>query len=202
MNRRLLDIGIAQAVAPGEAQSGDCCFVQDSSSRALIGVIDGLGHGAEAATAAEAARGALDDPASLSVGALMLRCHERLQDTRGAAMTLMSFDAANMQLEWSGVGNVAAVLLHPEPTGKLRRTQLFVRGGVAGVRLPSIAVSSARFAFGDMIVAATDGVHSSFADSINRIEPPQQLAERLLMRYQTGTDDALLVVACVRRREP
>lgn len=201
MRRGLLDIGIAQVVSPGEVQSGDRCFILDSGERALIGVIDGLGHGPEAASAAEAARAALDEPANHSVGALMLRCHERLMDTRGAAMTLMSFDPQTQQLEWSGVGNVTAVLLHPEPTGKLHRTQLFVRGGVAGVQLPSIAVSSARFAPGDMLVAATDGVHSSFPDHINRIEPPQQLADRLMQRYQTGTDDALLVVACVRRRE-
>jgi negative regulator of sigma-B (phosphoserine phosphatase) len=197
----LLDIGIAQVVSPGEVQSGDRCIVQESGDRALIGVIDGVGHGPEAALAAEAARAALDEPADHSVGALMMRCHERLQDTRGAAMTLMSFDARNLMLEWSGVGNVAAVLLHPEPSGKLRRTELFVRGGVAGLMLPSIAVSSARFALGDMVVAATDGVHSSFADNINRIEPPQQLAERLLARYQTGNDDALVVVANIRWRE-
>lgn len=202
MKRRLLDIGIAQMVSPGEVQSGDRCIVQDTSERALIGVIDGVGHGPEAAHAAEAARSALDEPANHSVGALMLRCHERLLETRGAAMTLMAFDAQTLQLEWSGVGNVAAVLLHPEPSGQLRRTDLFVRSGVAGVLMPSIAVSSARFAPGDMVVAATDGVHSSFADHINRIEPPQQLAERLLARYQTGNDDALVVVANIRRRQP
>lgn len=201
MRQRLLDIGIAQIISPGEVQSGDRCIVQDGEERALIGVIDGVGHGPLAAHAAEAARAALDEPADHSVGELMLRCHERLQDTRGAAMTLMAFDAQTFQLEWSGVGNVAAVLLHPEPSGKLRRTELFVRSGVAGVLLPSIAVSSTRFAPGDMVVVATDGVHSSFADNINRIEPAQQLAERLLARYQTGNDDALVVVANIRRRE-
>lgn len=199
--RRLLEVGIAQAVSPGEVQSGDVCFLQELDDRALLGVIDGLGHGAEAAQAAEAARAALDGPPDQSVGALMMRCHEQLRETRGAAMTLIAFDGHKLQLEWIGVGNVAAVLLHPEISGKLRRTDLFVRGGVAGVQVPSMVVSSARFALGDMVVAATDGVHTSFADNINRMEPAQQLAERLLGRYQTGHDDALVVVARIRRRQ-
>jgi negative regulator of sigma-B (phosphoserine phosphatase) len=199
MKSRLLEVGIAQRISPGEELSGDRCFVQQSGNRALLGVIDGLGHGAAAANAAEAAGAVLEGPAPLPVSALMQRCHERLRDTRGAALTLMEFNIAVWQLQWTGVGNITAVLLHPEPFGKLCRTELFVRGGVAGVRLPSTVAYSARIALGDMVVAATDGVRSSFAWDINRIEPPQQLADRLLARHHNGYDDALVVVARIQR---
>jgi hypothetical protein len=91
------------------------------------------------------------------------------------------------------------VLLHPEASGRLCSKALFVRGGVAGKQLPAAGVSSTRMVRGDMVVVATDGVHSSFADDIRRIEPAQQLAERLLARYGTGRDDALVVVACIQR---
>jgi negative regulator of sigma-B (phosphoserine phosphatase) len=199
MTRPLLEIGIAEMVAPGEVRSGDRCFVHQSGNQALLGVIDGLGHGEEAGAAAETAGAVLAGPMPRSLTALLHSCHERLRDTRGAALTLMAFDGATSRLEWIGVGNVVAVLLHPEPTGRLRSKELYVRSGVAGKQLPSIIASTARLARGDMVVAATDGVHYSFIEGIRRIEPPQQLAERLLRSYGTGRDDALVVVALIQR---
>jgi len=197
----VLKIGTAHRMAPGEETSGDRCFVQQSADSAVVALIDGLGHGPEAAIAAEAAQAALASPDRQSPSLLMQRCHERLRETRGAALTVMQFDMRTLQLEWTGVGNIIAVLLHPEPNGKFTRTELFGRGGVVGVQLPSIASSSLRIVPGDMLVAATDGVHTSFAYGITRIETPQQLADRLLTRYCTGYDDATVVVAQIQRSE-
>jgi negative regulator of sigma-B (phosphoserine phosphatase) len=196
-----LKIGVAHRPAPGEEKSGDRCFVQQWAERAIVALIDGLGHGPEAAMAAEAAQAALQAPDRQSPSMLIQRCHERLRETRGAALTVMQLDTQAWQLEWIGVGNVMAVLLHPEPTGRLTRTELFGRGGVAGVQLPSTATCCVRIAPGDVLVAATDGVHSNFAYGIARLEPPQQLAERLLTRYCTGYDDAMVVVAQIQRSE-
>jgi serine phosphatase RsbU (regulator of sigma subunit) len=197
----LLKIGMAHRAAPGEEISGDRCFVHQSADCAVVALIDGLGHGPEAAIAAEAAQAALVAPDRQSPALLMQRCHERLRETRGAALTVMQFDMQAQLLEWTGVGNIIAVLLHPEPNGKLTRTELFGRGGVVGVQLPSTASCSLRIAPGDMLVAATDGVHTSFAYGITRVEAPQQLADRLLTRYCTGYDDAMVVVAQIQRSE-
>jgi len=199
MTRLLLDIGIAEMPSPGEAYSGDRCFVQQTGGHALLGVIDGLGHGEEAAAAADTARAALAGPMPRSLAALLRNCHDQLRETRGVALTLMSFDAAASRLEWIGVGNVVAVLLHPEASGRLGSKELYVHSGVAGKQLPAVIASSARLMRGDMVVAATDGVHYSFIEGIRRIEPPQQLAERLLRQYGTGRDDALVVVAHIQR---
>jgi hypothetical protein len=199
MTRLLLDIGIAEMPSPGEVHSGDRWFLQQSDGHALLGIIDGLGHGEEAGLAAEAAQAALAGAMPRSLAALLRGCHDQLRDTRGAALTLMSFDAAASRLEWIGVGNVVAVLMHPEPTGRLCSKELYVHSGVAGKQLPAVVASSTRMVRGDMVVAATDGVHYSFIEGIRRIEPPQQLAERLLRRYSTGRDDALVVVAQIQR---
>ena len=198
---QVLQIGVAHRPAPGEQQSGDRCFVQQAADCAVLALVDGLGHGPQAAIAAEAALAALRAPDRQSPSLLIQRCHERLRETRGAALTVMQFDMQSWQLEWTGVGNVIAVLLHPEPTGKLTRTELFGRGGVAGVQLPSTASSSVRIAPGDVLIAATDGVHPNFAYGITRFEAPQQLADQLLTRYCTGYDDAMVVVAQIQRSE-
>lgn len=198
MSLALIDIGAATSTLPGEIECGDRYVVRNGPTRALVGVIDGIGHGAEAARAAQQAAAVLESFSEEPVGPLLRRCHEALRRTRGAAITLIAFNGGDNRIEWVGAGNVTAVLLHPGPFGRLRCRELLVRGGVAGAHLPSIASSAAEMLRGDFVVAATDGMHKHFIDGIKRSEPPQQLAERLLAEYRTRRDDALIVVARVR----
>ena len=197
MTRRILDVGVAEFTLPGQPCSGDRYHLHQTSDHALIGVIDGLGHGAEAAVAAEAACGQLAAADTQSVGQLLARCHEELRGTRGAAMTLMNLDMKARRLEWAGVGNIMALLLHPQSSGKLARTELYVRGGVVGVSIPATVASGVNIAPGDLVVAATDGVDIGFADHVTRPEALQKLADRLLGEHRNGHDDALVLVARV-----
>jgi hypothetical protein len=49
---------------------------------------------------------------------------------------------------------------------------------------------------GDTLIFATDGVRSDFAsEHLAHDDPPQQLADRILARWGTKTDDALVLVA-------
>jgi negative regulator of sigma-B (phosphoserine phosphatase) len=117
-------------------------------------------------------------------------------------MTLMNLDMKARRLEWVGVGNIMALLLHPQASGKVSRTELYVRGGVVGVSIPATVVPGVNIAPGDLVVAATDGVDIGFVDDIGRAEAPQNLAERLLERYRNGHDDALVVVARIHWGNP
>ncbi|HEY1633585.1 MAG TPA: hypothetical protein VGF64_02425, partial [Acidimicrobiales bacterium] len=49
----MLEWAVAARPFPGESVSGDQSVVRVSETEALLAVIDGLGHGPEAATAAE-----------------------------------------------------------------------------------------------------------------------------------------------------
>lgn len=191
-----IEIGIAQAARPGEIRSGDRCVVKTAARRTLIAVIDGVGHGPEAALAADAAVEILDVFAGESVSLLMRLCHERLRSTRGAAITLIVVDPAANAAEWVGAGNVAAVVSQTDPPGKRRCRELLVRSGIAGSLLPSTDALSLKIARGDTVVLATDGVHRTFIDGVcNSGGSVQRLAEQLLAKYGTAQDDALVVVA-------
>lgn len=195
MSNELIEVGVAQFTLPGEQESGDRCVVRYFDGRAVVGVIDGLGHGPEAAHAAERAVEVVERYGHEPVGLLMQRCHERLLDTRGAVITLLELGAG--RLRWVGAGNVAAVLVRRhEPLGELRCEELLVRSGVAGIVLPSIDAFDAEIGPGDLVVAVTDGIRSSFIGALGR-ESPQRLADRLLEDYRTGQDDALVVAARV-----
>jgi serine phosphatase RsbU (regulator of sigma subunit) len=198
MTPQRIDIGVAQLARSGEVHSGDRHVVRTVAARTLIGVIDGVGHGLGAAQAAAAAASVLETYEGASVAKLLESCHERLRDTRGAAVTLIVVDTAARVLEWVGVGNVAAALVRIEPSGTHSVRELLIRAGLAGSSLQSTEALHVSIAAGDTIVLATDGVDPACMDEINPSEPVQQLAEHTLNRYGRAQDDALVVVARFR----
>jgi negative regulator of sigma-B (phosphoserine phosphatase) len=189
----LLDWGWAQAALDGE-HCGDAHVVSEFAGGALVGVVDGLGHGFEAAVAARTATRLLASLAGQPLDVLVERCHEALRRTRGAVLSLASFDAPGSAMTWGGIGNVEAVLLraHPAP---VTREALVPRGGIVGFRLPALNARTLPVAPGDLLVLATDGVHDGFAEGVERDRTPREIAEGILARHARGTDDALVLVA-------
>src|SRR6266700_7377551 len=97
-------------------ESGDRHVVATFPDGALVAVIDGLGHGTEAARAAKAAVYLIEACPHESVVDLIQHCHEALRRTRGAVMSLASFDARTSSITWAGVGSVDSVLLRMNTT--------------------------------------------------------------------------------------
>src|SRR5581483_5470340 len=124
--------------------------------------IDGLGHGPEAAEAAKAASAILHAHPNQPVVTLFEKCHEGLRRTRGAVMTLASFDARTSSLTWLGVGNVEGIVLRERPGGGPSRESVTARGGVVGFQLPPLRPSTLAISPGDLLVMATDGIRNSF----------------------------------------
>jgi len=110
----VIDWGVASSALPGQTQSGDLHLVKPVATGVLLAVVDGLGHGAEAATAARTAVTTLDEHASESVLALLQRCHWALKGSRGVVMSLAFADRQQNQLTWAGVGNVECMLFHAD----------------------------------------------------------------------------------------
>src|SRR5437773_3945378 len=106
--------GVAMRTLSGERESGDLHVVKSAGPGVLAGVVDGLGHGAEAASAARAAVAVLDQHAHEPLLPLLQRCHRALLGTRGVVLSLLLFDGAAGSMTWLGVGNVEGVLLRSE----------------------------------------------------------------------------------------
>lgn len=178
-----------------EQDSGDAHVVADFPGGVLVGVIDGLGHGWEAAQAAREAVSVLEQHAGEPLVELVQLCHEALRKTRGAVMSLASFDAGGSAMTWTGVGNVEALLLRADRTASPAREAVHQRGGVVGYQLPQLRASSLPVSPGDTLVLASDGIRSSFATDLRLYESPQHMADSILARHARGSDDALVVVA-------
>ncbi len=182
---------------PGEAVCGDhpiALGVGDGA--ALFGVIDGLGHGAAAATAAQRAADVVQERRSEPLDVLMQRCHRALTETRGVAMTLALVDFQTDALTWIGIGNVAADLVAKHPAGLEVRSSALLAGGIVGYRIPqTLSTSQVSISPGDLLVMSSDGIAEHHLDSIDFAAHATSIAEQIVGRYGRETDDALVLAA-------
>jgi serine phosphatase RsbU (regulator of sigma subunit) len=178
-----------------EVESGDLHVVIRFAGGALVALLDGLGHGPEAAGAASAAVPVLAGFAGEPVVELIQKCHDALHHTRGVVMSVAAFCAADSTLTWTGVGNVEGIVARKKGNPRLSDQALVARGGVVGYRLPPLRASTLTVAPGDTLIMATDGILSGFATGLDLASDPQELAEAILARHASGSDDAHVVVA-------
>jgi serine/threonine protein phosphatase PrpC len=187
--------GVATLALAGQAESGDLHLVAPVSNGVLVAVVDGLGHGEEAAVAARLAVQTLERFAEEPPLSLLQRCHAALRGTRGVVMSLARFDAPRGTMTWLGVGNVEGVLHHANWADRSVRDSLITRGGIVGSELPAVQAGVMPVEAGDTLVFSTDGIRGGFSEEVSAREQPQHLADQLLSRYGKGTDDALVLVA-------
>ncbi len=191
----VLEWGVATVALPGQEESGDLHLVELSPAGALVAVVDGLGHGAEAAVAAKQAVDALKDHAEEPVIILLQRCHEKLKKTRGAVMSLARLNASYNTLTWLGIGNVEGTLLRADTQATPPRETVMLHGGVLGFQMPILRATVTTIAPGDTLVFVTDGIASGYVHDLSLEGQPQRIADRISAKYSKGTDDALVLVA-------
>src|SRR5947207_12022622 len=190
-----IEWGVATQPLPGQSVSGDLHLVEPFAHGALVAVVDGLGHGGEASAAAGIAIEFLKGNASQSVTGLVQRCHEALLQTRGAVITLASFNTLESTMSWLGVGNVAGLLLRADRKATPACESALLRGGVVGYQLPALRASVLAVSAGDLLILASDGIRGGFEQCVIAANKPQQNADRIMSQYSKGTDDALALVA-------
>src|SRR5262245_39710440 len=179
-----IEWAVAEFMRPGQTESGDQYVAMEIPGGAVVGVIDGLGHGAEAANASKTAIRSSGRHAGEPAIRLMRECHQSLAGLRGAVMSVASINAAEETMTWLGVGNVEGLLLRAHPAAIPSRELLLLRGGVVGVHLPALTGAIVPIARGDTLVFATDGVRSEFLDEHRtNQEAPAMTRDRILKAY-------------------
>lgn len=190
-----IEAASATYTLPGQDECGDRQLVMRTAHGAIFAVIDGIGHGGEAAKAAERAVTCIRQMGRTeTLTDTLRRCHTALADSRGAVMDLAAFDNHENTLTWLGIGNVEGrLLLRGNQKGYVWQN-LLLRPGVVGQRLPSLQAAVTRVQHGDMVIFATDGVTPDFAEQIRIDGPVNEIADDIIRRYCKRTDDALALV--------
>lgn len=184
--------GTAGAPIVGETSSGDRGVVVPFPGGALVAVIDGLGHGALACKAAEAAERILVATPRAPVHELVERCHHELRGTRGAVLSLASFDTQHQTMSWLGVGNVEGLLVRADHATS---EAVAMRGGTLGYNLPRLVPRTLAIHGGDTLVLASDGIRHGFKAEVLASRTPQHIADEVVRRWAKSTDDSCVVVA-------
>jgi phosphoserine phosphatase RsbX len=194
-----LEWAVAGRPMPGQKRSGDLATLQATSARCVLAVIDGLGHGPEAAEAAERAARVIEENPAEPLDALVLLVHEELTSSRGAAATVAVIDGASGRMDWVGVGNVDGMVVRADDTARPRTLGVFLCRGVLGYRLPELHLSpSVQLEPGDCIVIATDGVRGDLTGTVRYEQPVDRIAHTILIDSAIPDDDALVFVGRFR----
>lgn len=158
-----------------------------------ICLVDGLGHGHEAALAADAALLHAEGSAFLSPRRMIEAIDDGIRASRGAAIGVAQVDAARRTFCFFGVGNVRAALFG-ERTWRFDGTP-----GIVGAGCKTPLADTLPFRDGDLLVLWTDGSSPNLAldrASLRLKGEPEALARRLVGQFSTGRDD-VGVVCCL-----
>jgi anti-sigma regulatory factor (Ser/Thr protein kinase) len=184
----------------GSEVSGDAWAVAANGALAAV-VVDGLGHGPEAAKASAAALSVLGPEVGDDPSRYLYRAHAAMAGTRGGMITLGAVDPGRGELRWTGIGNVTMKIL----TGG-RSRQLVSRDGSIGTttKAPRTTVEVEPWKPGDRVVLASDGLrtHWDIGAYPGLLDHhPAVVAATLMRDNERGTDDVTVLVVEDLRRE-
>jgi anti-sigma regulatory factor (Ser/Thr protein kinase) len=187
-----LAVGGMSVPVKGETVCGDAWAVIEADGRAVLLVVDGLGHGAGAAEAAGAAVQAFAHHAALAPEPLLERLHGALRATRGAAAAVAELDRRRGVVRFAGVGNVAATMVTDAGTRSLVSLH-----GTLGHDVRKLREFQYPWTPGVLLVMASDGLVShwtldAYAGLAHR--HPALVAGVLYRDFQRGRDDTTVVV--------
>jgi len=179
----------------GESVSGDDFAVRDVDGRTRIVVADGLGHGSGAAEASAEAIRVFNARDGDSVGEVLDVMHGSLRPTRGAAVAIAEIDPELRVLTYTGLGNIAGVIV---ANGSTRN--LVSHNGTAGHAMRRIQEFTYELPLEATLVLHSDGITGRWSldayPGLSR-RHPAVTASVLYRDFLRGRDDATAVVAQV-----
>ena len=128
---------------------------QNTANGRTIMLVDGSGHGIEAARAAETAMRTFSQNADAACEDIVERMHRALAPTRGAALAVARIDTAARVVRFVGVGNISGVLVN---AGKARH--MVSHNGTAGHVAPRIREFTYDFTGDPLVILHSDGLTS------------------------------------------
>jgi negative regulator of sigma-B (phosphoserine phosphatase) len=173
---------------PGEIAIGDAVVVemQPETGSGMFAIVDGLGHGPNAARAADAAVDTLrKNKDERDVMAVMQAVHANLRGTRGAAATVCIL--RDDYLSCCGVGNVA-LRSHGADV------PFMLSPGILGSNVRRFRVVEARLAQKQRIVLHSDGISSDISLSRLTHLDAEATCDFIFRTHRKKNDDGAVLV--------
>ncbi|MBA4109080.1 MAG: hypothetical protein C0487_05760 [Leptothrix sp. (in: Bacteria)] len=177
--------------APGEVVSGDAWDIRFEDGQASLIVADGLGHGPEAAAAAQAALAVFRD-ARGSPSVILERAHPLMRQTRGAAVSISTLDLKTNTVVAAGAGNVAGRII-----SGLSDRSLLSQHGTLGLKVRTLQDATYAWPEHALLVMHSDGLQTRWKlDGVGGLLrcDPAVIAGWLIRDHTRGSDDVTVVV--------
>lgn len=177
-----------------ESACGDMWRICEHNGRLSVVLVDGLGHGPEAAAAANEAIMAFSGDPFLESATVMQAIDSRMRGTRGGAVAIAQIDPQQRLLKYVGVGNIAGSLR--DANGSAGRG-LFSHHGIAGVQLRKIQEFEYPLPSNGFLIMHSDGMQSrwSFDKYPGLIRRHPAVSAGILYRdFTRGRDDITVAV--------
>ncbi len=189
-----LEFGFVTRRYPGMKKNGDAFLHRTWDDRALVGVIDGVGHGDNAHLAAVKATEYINSHYDLPLETIVKGTNRACRGTRGVVAGLVRFhwEPRAVRVRYVGVGNIECIIIGPDG-----RNNLISKRGLLGKTCPTPKVISREWGNESerIMVLQSDGVKTHWTlddfDGI-REQSAAAIADRLLGSLERSDDDATL----------
>jgi anti-sigma regulatory factor (Ser/Thr protein kinase) len=193
-----LTVGAVCLPVRGEQECGDAWGMKVGRDSTLFLLADGLGHGPDAAAAADRAVAIFGRQASHGPAELVHLIHAGLRGTRGAAVVVAEVAQGTNLVRYAGVGNISGQIL----SGGASRS-LVSHNGTAGIEVRKVEQYACPWPEDGLLVLHSDGVatHSLLVDHPGlALKHPALIAGVLFRDHQRPRDDSAVVVARASER--
>ncbi|HLS47127.1 MAG TPA: anti-sigma regulatory factor [Gemmatimonadales bacterium] len=190
------EIGAVCLPVAGETASGDGWAALTRPARTALLVVDGLGHGINAAAAADRARDHFSRNAARAPGEILSILHDALRATRGAAAAVASIDLKSRELRYAAVGNIAGRLL---AAGRTRA--LISSNGIVGHQANRGREFTYPWTDDSMLVMHSDGIRNQWKPELypGLLQRDAALLAGVLFRDFMRDRDDIVVLTCRHR---
>lgn len=176
----------------GEEVCGDNWAIAARQGALTLMVADGLGHGPDAAIAANAAVYLVAQHADQSPSIILQRAHNDLHGTRGAAVAVSKIDPGNTRLTFAGIGNISVCVSYTDSS-----RHLVSHNGIVGSNLRKLQEFSESWDSDALLIAHSDGINTRWNLDLYpelRYCHPGLIAAVIYRDFSRERDDATVVV--------
>jgi anti-sigma regulatory factor (Ser/Thr protein kinase) len=188
-----MEVGVVCRAKRNELVCGDGWGAASVTGRVLLLVVDGLGHGLGAATAAQEAIRSFRSSLQHSPARIVESAHAALRSTRGAVLGIAEIDLSQKLVRYAGVGNISGVIVSDQSSRHLVSTN-----GTVGQDVRKVQEFSYPFPTDAVLVLHSDGLtsHWNLSNYPGLLRKAPGLIAGILYRdYQRGSDDVTVVAA-------
>jgi negative regulator of sigma-B (phosphoserine phosphatase) len=178
---------VKRALTLRETECGDTGVIKEFDGQCFLALVDVLGHGSEAHTAALSAQKYLEQNYRQELIDVMQGLHACLMGTRGAVAAICRLDIKTGKLIYVGVGNIAVRVLGP------RNSRFVSRDGIVGYMMSTLKEQTLKLFAGDVLVMHSDGIKEHFELSKSPgilTGTAKSIAVELLNQFGKRNDDA------------